>query len=301
MRDDDPRPGAGRGRGRAARASERGRAPAAVPHTAGRGPGAAGAARRGPAHRRHRRAPPPTTSCRRPATPRGRAGAAAEHAGRRRRAPARSRAAADAATRVAPSAMPAWKLDKKLAHDRRRRRRARSSPPASCGRRRGDGVQDAIRTPASTRSTTRRPSAAGVELQTAMQAANVLYLDVGSYANVNPATLKSVEPSLVYVAGDAPARAGRGLGAREGRAVDRARDVEAGRHVPRAVPVAGRAAGARAARAVPRRPCSSAAAAIAAPQDSVAARARASCRTSRTPARPNAPPGSSARARPARI
>jgi hypothetical protein len=46
---------------------------------------------------------------------------------------------------------------------------------------------------------------AGTELQTAMQAANVLYLDVGSYLNVNPATLKSVEPSITYVAADQPA------------------------------------------------------------------------------------------------
>jgi hypothetical protein len=49
---------------------------------------------------------------------------------------------------------------------------------------------------------------AGTELQTAMQAANVLYLDVGSYLNVNPATLQSVEPSLTYREADEPASPG---------------------------------------------------------------------------------------------
>jgi hypothetical protein len=49
---------------------------------------------------------------------------------------------------------------------------------------------------------------AGSELQIAMQAANVLYLDVGSYTNVNPATLESVEPSIAYVGANQPAGPG---------------------------------------------------------------------------------------------
>jgi hypothetical protein len=71
-----------------------------------------------------------------------------------------------------------------------------------------DDAQTAIHTPADAvdAATT---VAAGVELQSAMQAANVLYLDVGSYSNVDPATLKSVEPSITYVAADVPATAGQ--------------------------------------------------------------------------------------------
>ena len=109
--------------------------------------------------------------------------------------------------RVAPSATRAWKPDKKLAMIGAGVLAFLVLAGFVWSKMRDD-VQTAIHTPADAVGDA-TSAAAGVELQTAMQAANVLYLDVGSYTNVNPGTLKSVEPSITYVAGDAPAAAGQ--------------------------------------------------------------------------------------------
>ena len=142
------------------------------------------------------------------ATPDGAADADAEHARRRRRAPPIAAAAADRrrARRAVGDTRMASRQEAR--HDRRRRPAAASPPASSSWSKTGDDVQARDPHAGIRRSTRATTAAAGVELQTAMQAANVLYLDVGSYTNVDPATLKSVEPSIVYVAGDVAAAPG---------------------------------------------------------------------------------------------
>ena len=188
--------------------------------------------------------------------------------------------------RVAPSATRAWRIDKKLVM-------------IGAGvfllivagvfvwSKTGDDVQGAIRTPASEVDAA-TSAAAGVELQTAMQAANVLYLDVGSYTNVNPATLKSVEPSLVYVAGEVAAAPGEvSVFVKDAQSIVLVTTKPDG--TCRALYQSQiRTPGARASGAVRGgRACNSAEPGSRRRRTASRVRARAWCRTSRTPARPN--------------